>query len=189
MPRVSALPAERVSRVKRALYRMSRRKFGEVLQPMQVWAHHGGVFWTSMLGELGNARMRAVLPVEVKDLVVHRVSVLIGCPWCIDFGAMESLHAGLTPERVMAVPDYADSPLFTAAEKAAMAYADAMTAQPPRVTDEQVAALRRTWGDAGLVELTYHVAVENQRSRFNHALGITAQGFTDQEVCALPPVR
>jgi hypothetical protein len=28
--------------------------------------------------------------------------------------------------------------------------------------------------------------VENQRSRFNHALGITAQGFTSGDACRVP---
>ena len=85
-----------------------------------------------------------------------------------------------------AVPDYETSPLFSAREKACMAYADAATATPPRVTDEQVEALRADLGEAGLVELTFLVALENHRSRTNHSLGITAQGFTDAAVCALP---
>jgi hypothetical protein len=37
--------------------------------------------------------------------------------------------------------------------------------------------------------LTYAIAVENQRSRFNHALGITDQGFTSGAACRLPDPR
>jgi len=36
------------------------------------------------------------------------------------------------------------------------------------------------------VELTYAIAVENHRARFNHALGITDQGFTSGEACRVP---
>ena len=61
-----------------------------------------------------------------------------------------------------------------------MEYAEAMTATPPDVTDEMVAGLRRELGDAELVELTMMVAVENVRSRFNSALGLTSQGFKDR---------
>ena len=53
------------------------------------------------------------------------------------------------------------------------------------VTDEQVAELRRHLDDAELVELTYAIVLENHRSRFNHALGITAQGFTSGDACAV----
>jgi len=54
-----------------------------------------------------------------------------------------------------------------------------MTATPPTVTDELAAALREDLGDKAFVELTMMVAVENERSRFNSALGLKSQGFKD----------
>jgi hypothetical protein len=42
------------------------------------------------------------------------------------------------------------------------------------------------FGDAQLVELTYHIALENLRGCFNLALGIGPAGFSDGMVCALP---
>jgi hypothetical protein len=41
-------------------------------------------------------------------------------------------------------------------------------------------ALRAELGEDGLVELSMMVAVENERSRFNSALGLTSQGFKAQ---------
>ena len=46
-----------------------------------------------------------------------------------------------------------------------MDYAEAMTATPPTVTDEQVERLRRTLTDEQLVELTAMISLENCRSR------------------------
>ena len=47
------------------------------------------------------------------------------------------------------------------------------------------------WGehfDEGqVVELTGAIAWENYRARFNHALEIGAQGFSEGAVCMLPP--
>ena len=68
---------------------------------------------------------------------------------------------GLAVDRLQHIDDYAESPLFTPAERLAIAYADAMTAQPMTVTDEQVAALERELGRAGLIELTHAIALEN----------------------------
>ncbi|MBF0688049.1 MAG: carboxymuconolactone decarboxylase family protein [Cellulomonas sp.] len=164
----------------------TRRMFGRPLEPAAVTSHHRGVFWSQLLGEVVLLRARHHLPVRLRSLVEHRVSVVIGCPWCIDFGAMLALRAGVDAQEVLAVPDYATSPAFSGLEKRAMAFADAATATPPRVSDAMVADLRGDLGDAGLVELAHLVALENQRSRLNHALGITAQGFTDATVCALP---
>ncbi len=65
-----------------------------------------------------------------------------------------------------------------------IAYAEACTATPPTVTDEMVAGLRSDLDDAQLVELTMMIAVENQRARFNTALGLASQGFADR--CELP---
>ena len=54
------------------------------------------------------------------------------------------------------------------------------------VTDEQVAALVERYGHDGVVELSYLIALENQRARFNHALGITDQGFSSGDSCRVP---
>jgi hypothetical protein len=56
---------------------------------------------------------------------------------------------------------------------------------PPEVTDEMVDALVAQVGVPAVVELTMMVAVENQRSRSNGAMGLSSQGFSDR--CALPP--
>ena len=61
-----------------------------------------------------------------------------------------------------------------------------MTATPMTVTDEQVATLVDRYGYDGVVELNYQIALENQRSRFNHALGITDQGFSSGDSCRVP---
>ena len=184
MARLSA--PTRVTTGKRLALALVRRWYGKDLEPMLGGAHHRGVFWSTAIAEGLLLRSRTRLPAELRDLVTHRVATLVGCPWCIDFGAMVALRAGLTPQRLLAVDRYATSPLFDDTERLALAFADAATATPPTVTDEQVATLRAVLGDAGVVELAHLVALENQRSRLNHALGITAQGYTDLTTCPLP---
>ncbi len=61
-----------------------------------------------------------------------------------------------------------------------------MTTDPHTVTDEQVADLRARFGDAGVIELTYQIGVENMRARMNTALGITEQGFNSGDACRIP---
>lgn len=65
-----------------------------------------------------------------------------------------------------------------------LTFAEAMTDTPPAVDDALVAELRRWLDDAAVVELAAVVGLENQRSRINAAMGLTAQGFRDQ--CDLP---
>jgi alkylhydroperoxidase family enzyme len=51
---------------------------------------------------------------------------------------------------------------------------------PVTVTDQHIANLRNDLDAAQMVELTMTVAIQNQRSRFNAALDLTRQGFTDR---------
>ena len=65
-------------------------------------------------------------------------------------------------------------------------YADAMTRIPVEVSDALFARLRERFSEAQLVELTSAIAWENYRARFDHALGIEGENFTEGAVCALP---
>ena len=85
------------------------------------------------------------------------------------------------------MPRWRESEVFTDLERDVMAYAEAMTATPPTVTDEMVAGLDERLGHAAVVELTMMVAIENERSRFNSAMGLASQGYSD--VCELPLAR
>jgi AhpD family alkylhydroperoxidase len=125
---------------------------------------------------------------RLKDLAVMASAAVIGCAWCMDFGYWESVtNHGVAAEKILAVPAWRDSDVFSELERLVLGYAEAMTATPPEVTDEMVARLRDHLDEAQLVELTAIVAVENLRSRINSALGLTAQGFKDR--CEIPASR
>lgn len=64
----------------------------------------------------------------------------------------------------------------------AAALAGAPVAPPPAL----LAALRRHFDEAQLVELAAALAWENYRARFNRVFGVRAVGFADGAVCALP---
>jgi len=87
------------------------------------------------------------------------------------------MQAGASPAKIRAVPESATSDLFDERERAAFAYAEAMTITGQKVTDELFARVRAHFGEAEIVELTAAVALENFRSKLNVALGIEAQGF------------
>ncbi|MGW0518223.1 carboxymuconolactone decarboxylase family protein [Crossiella sp. NPDC003009] len=186
MPRIPALTVDKASWLVRRMYGYAKKRFGAVPEPFAVMAHHRGIMIAAAVTETAVERAAKHLPHSLTDLVVYRVATELGCSWCVDFGTMLQRHKGLDIERLKEIHAYADSPLFTETEKLALAYADAITASPVRVTDEQVAQLRERLGDKGLVELTYLIAVENQRARFNDALGIVDQGFTSGEACRVP---
>ena len=87
------------------------------------------------------------------------------------------MQAGASEEKIREVERAAESRLFGEAERAALAYAEAMTYSGRRVDDALFARVRAHFDEAQVVELTAAVALENFRSKFNVALGIEAQGF------------
>ena len=184
MPRIPAVPDADAGVLGRIAYRIARRRFGSVPDPFAVARHHRKVFWAAAVSELAWERAATLLPASVREIAVYRTATVVGCSWCVDFGTMLARHSGLDVDRLAHIDDHATSPHFIRAERLAIAYADAMTAQPMAVTDDQVAELEREFGRAGLVELTQMIAVENMRARANHALGITDQGF--DAACAVP---
>jgi alkylhydroperoxidase family enzyme len=79
------------------------------------------------------------------------------------------------------VTTWRDSPLFSEPERVALDYAERMTITGQKVDDALFARLKQHYTEAQLVELTFAIAVENFRSKFNPALGVEGQGF-----CVIP---
>jgi AhpD family alkylhydroperoxidase len=184
--RIEPLPPKRAGLLTRAMYRVAKRRYGQVPEPFAVSAHHRKLMIAGAVHETMVDRASRTLPASVRELAVYWTARQIGCSWCVDFGAMLQRLDGLDMERLKDIDNYATSPLFSDDERAAIAYADAMTADPHTVSDEQVADLKARFGDAGAFELTYQIGLENMRARVNSALGITEQGFNSGDACRIP---
>ena len=86
-------------------------------------------------------------------------------------------EAGVSDEKLLALADHATSELYNDRERAALAYADAITRTGEEISDELFEQLRRHFDEDQLVELTEIIAWENASSKFNHALGVPSQGL------------
>jgi alkylhydroperoxidase family enzyme len=124
------------------------------------------------------------LDLKIKDLAEMAAAIKVGCSWCVDFGYWIMHTHGIPREKIEAVPEWRDSKQFNPLERLILEYAEAMTETPPIVDDALVNSLRAHLDEAQLVELTAIICLENLRSRFNSAVGLTRQGFKDR--CDLP---
>jgi AhpD family alkylhydroperoxidase len=184
--RIEPVTPQRASLLTKLFYRVAKRRFGEVPEPFAVAAHHPRLMLANIVHEGMLQSASRTLPSGARELAVFWAARTVGCSWCVDFGAMLQRLDGLDVDRLREIDDYATSPRYSDDERAAIAYADAMTTDPHAITDEQVADLRRRFGDAGVIELTYQVGVENMRARMYSALGITEQGFGSGDACRVP---
>jgi|SRR5215471_13792641 len=100
----------------------------------------------------------------------------------MDINAAGGSELGISQEKIAAVADYQENPLFTPRERAALRYAEEMSRTSVEVSDEVFEDLKRYFDDRQIIALTAEIALENYRARFNRALRVESDGF-----CALPP--
>jgi len=95
----------------------------------------------------------------------------------MDINASRGMREGASEDKILHVESAATSRLYSESERAAIAFAEAMTITGEKVSDELFGRVRRHFSEAQVVELAAAVALENFRSKFNVALGVQAQGF------------
>ena len=181
MARINKVPEREAGLFGRVAYGLSRRRFGEVAEPVAVLAHH-----PKLLLSYGAFERSNLVDEHLKSLAVLKAATMVGCEFCIDIGSALSRGEGVTEQQLRELPTFERSEAFSPLEKLVLRYAAAMTRTPAEVPDELFDALREHFSEAQLVELTAAIALENFRARFNHAFGMGAQGFSEGSYCALP---
>jgi uncharacterized peroxidase-related enzyme len=106
----------------------------------------------------------------LKRLIAHVASRAAGCQYCMAHTAGGALHFGVDGQKLAAIWDYGTSPLFSAAERAALDLAVAGAAVPNAATDEMFAELRKYWSEAQIVEIVGVIAMFGFLNRWNDTL-------------------
>ncbi len=182
MPVIITPPQHRFPWYVRLFFWNQKRRYGAVLEPARLWGRTPKVFITLAL--LYGALDRRSSPLEpaLRTLVTVRVSQINWCPFCVDINSATALKRGIDEDKLIALADFRDSDRYTARERAALAYAEAVTYTDQQPTPEHFARLRQHFDDDAIIELTGLIAFQNLSSKFNAALGVTPQGF-----CAVAP--
>ena len=71
---------------------------------------------------------------RLRELVRIRASQLNGCAYCMDMHGKDARAAGESEQRIDALPAWRETPFFTEAERATLAFAEAVTL----MTDDHV---------------------------------------------------
>lgn len=157
--------------------RFSRKLLGEVPEPVGVYFHNRPVL-KAFLAVSGKAQKWSACDENLKSFAHMAVAAKVGCSWCLDFGYFHAHNEGLDERKASQVPVWRTSDVFTPLERDVMEFAEAMTATPPTVTDDQFAGLLEQLGEPAMVELTTYIALANLYTRSNVAMGIESQGFS-----------
>jgi 4-carboxymuconolactone decarboxylase len=164
---------------------MARKRLGRVPEPFAVTAHHTKMFGAMSGFEMALERSKTV-PARYKALGELRAAMVVGCEFCVDIGSMIARESGLSDDELKDLIDWQTSERLDEKDKLVLAYADAISSTPVDVPDELFEQLHAHFDEQQLVELTAAIAWENWRARFNWALGIESQDFSEGAFCVRP---
>jgi alkylhydroperoxidase family enzyme len=117
------------------------------------------------------------LDADLRVLIESHVATLNGCTFCLDLVRAMALRRNPALQGKLArLADYRTDPAFSARERAALAYVEAVTRE--RRADEAVfAALREHFDEREIVEITWVNALEQYFNALNGGLAIGSDGF------------
>jgi uncharacterized peroxidase-related enzyme len=167
MSRLTPLPIESTP----ALAELSphfQRGLGFVPNSVRIMARRPKL--AKAFAALNGAVMEGSVPAGFKRLLGHVSSRATGCRYCMAHTIHGAGHNGIDEARLAAVWDYATSPLFSDAERAALDFAVAAAAVPNAVDDAIFATLKQHWSDEQIVEILATVAMYGFLNRWNDSL-------------------
>jgi len=105
------------------------------------------------------------------DLVNHRVSQINGCAFCLDMHSKDLRARGETEQRIYMLSAWREVPsLYNARERAALAWAEAVTRLTDQeVSDEVYSKAREEFSEKELAQLTLSIVAINGWNRLNVA--------------------
>lgn len=126
------------------------------------------------LGGVYGHILQSGLPKVLVDLVYLRVSQINGCAFCIDMHSRDLLKEGVTVDKLVLVPAWREAGgLFTATERAALAWAETVTrVAETGVPDAEYAAAAGAFSQQQLADLTIAIGLMNAYNRM--AIGFRA---------------
>lgn len=125
------------------------------------------------------------LPESLLELVKIRSSQLNGCAWCLDMHTKDARAEGETEQRLYLVPVWREAPCYTAQERAALAWTEAVTKlDGGEVSDAVYAEARRHFDEKQLVDLTLAIIAINGWNRLNVAFRTTVGNYVSPKAKA-----
>jgi len=120
---------------------------------------------------IGSYLKKSSIEKQLLELVNLRVSQINNCAYCLDMHAKELIELGETLQRIYSISAWEETPYYTARERAAFAWAEAVTHCD--VKDDVYKQAIAEFTEEELIDLTLAVTTINTWNRFNLAFPTT----------------
>ena len=133
--------------------------------------------YKAMLG-LSGYLAKSSIEKNLVHLIEYRVSQINGCAYCLDMHSKDLRAGGEAEQRIYTVAAWRETPFFTPRERAALAWAEAVTVlDHNQVSDEVYEMARKEFSEEELVDLTLAVVTINGWNRLNIAFRTPAGSY------------
>ena len=130
------------------------------------------------LAGLGQYLAKSGVEQPLLNLIYFRVSQINGCAYCLDMHSKDLRAAGETEQRLYLLDAWREAPLYTDRERAALAWAEAVTKiTGGDVTDTVYENAHTHFSDEDLVALTVAITTINTYNRINIAFRVPAGSY------------
>jgi AhpD family alkylhydroperoxidase len=118
---------------------------------------------------LGQLAAKAGIDKQLLELIKLRASQINGCAFCVQFHILQGESLGIAADKLNLVVVWRETPQFSARERAALAWTEALTTLTGGVGDEVYAQARAEFSERELTYLTSAIASINVWNRFGVA--------------------
>jgi len=120
---------------------------------------------------IGSYLKKSSIEKQLLELVNLRVSQINNCAYCLDMHAKELIELGESLQRIYSISAWEETPYYTSRERAAFAWAEAVTHCD--VKDNVYKQAIAEFTEEELIDLTLAVTTINTWNRFNLAFPTT----------------
>jgi AhpD family alkylhydroperoxidase len=118
---------------------------------------------------LGKAAANAGIDKQLLELIKLRASQINGCAFCVQYHILQGKSLGMSADKLNLVVVWREAPPFSARERAALAWTEALTLLSGGVSDDVYAQASAEFSDKELTYLTSAIASINVWNRFGAA--------------------
>jgi AhpD family alkylhydroperoxidase len=123
---------------------------------------------------------------KLLDLVRMRASQINGCAYCLDMHSKDARAHGETEQRLYGLEAWRETPYYSARERAALEWTEALTlVSQSHVSDEVYDRVRQAFSEEELVHLSLAIVAINGWNRLNVAARTVPGGYVAGSVAAL----
>jgi alkylhydroperoxidase family enzyme len=162
----------------RLAYAAAKRQFGKVLTSMKVFSARLPLAFAMFYSRIGKLDKKLQLAPETQMLIRERVARLNACLFCIDIGRSIVIKASMDEAKFDALEQYATSPFFSQAERAALDYVTELTREK-KVDHATFARMASFYSERAICEIVWLVATEHFYNMTNLGLNIHPDTLCD----------